>query len=164
MELADNKNGNTFQVKDYGQMPFSDSNTGKVEVLEPEKEKEEVFDGFKFEPVKDTSSKADQVAEVNNIFDFAAEAFETKSAEQSRNMAEPKKASEIIPDGMIEVSADLYVEILEAFTQSVCQYFGDQEKNYLFDRHYKEKYKGISAKYFRQVSILLLTGNGLGAR
>ncbi len=131
------------------------------------------FTGLSVSPGKKASAATSgSVAPVepNSIFDLAANAFEERvdslpKPNQAGSVTakpapgtESKKVSEIIPEGMIELSADMYVEILEMVIQTICQMFGDEQGKYLFDKVYKEKYKEITAKFFKYQNVMITPG------
>lgn len=133
----------------------------QAEPIIPEVEKQKQgFSGLTFDPVSDSTPKAFvQPKETNSIFDFAIDAFDKKTVQsvgsKTADLSEPTKAAEIIPEGMIAVSADIFVEIYEATVQAACQFFGDENGKYLFDKHYKEKFKIVAEKYFRAQNIMV---------
>lgn len=144
---------------------------------EPLQEKKQVaaltnedFGGLDFIPAKDAFPSSDEVQEVDeaDLFNFAAKTFnervqetpdgQTRQPGQSAPVSEKKSLGEIMPEGMIEISAEMYVEILEGAVAGLCQMFGDENGKYLFNKVYKEKYTEITKTFFKYQNVQITPG------
>lgn len=115
-----------------------------------------VFGGLSFDPAPsagNTGAAAEEVPE-GDLFSFAVNATEQRMKEGVGKPGEARQVSEIMPDSMIEISAELYVELLEGVIQVGCVWIsGNENGKYMFDKVFKEKYKEISAKIMRHQNI-----------
>lgn len=148
------------------------------------------FSGIDFAPAQDKSASfADSVQEVDesDLFSLATREFSKRVPDgstqnddtqpgQSAQPTQSKSLGEIMPEGMIDISSEMYVEILEGAVVGICQMFGDEQGNYLFNKVYKSKYTDITKTFFKYqnvqitpaqlfmfCTIAIISGSGLKA-
>ena len=145
---------------------------------------ESSFSGLDFRPATDAFPTSDEIEEVSegDLFSLAETEFKKRVtvSPDGKPMpipnAEKKSLGEIMPEGMIEISAEMYVEILEGAVAGVCQMFGDENGKYLFNKVYKSKYTEITKTFFKYqnvqitpaqlfvfCTIAIISGSGLKA-
>ena len=143
--------------------------TEKIETAEmplPKSAETETHDQPRaFKPVSAAVDNS-EVAEVDDIFSFAEAQFKTLSSAKTHGEGSEKvittneekktvEASEIMTPEMIEISAVMYVQILEVVWSGVCSWFSGISTDYNFDKKLKDRYERISAMYFEAQNIRL---------
>ena len=77
----------------------------------------------------------------------------------SNQETEPGKITETVQDfaspEMIDISAQMYVHILEAIWGGVCSWFSGIEGNYDFEKKMRDRYEKITAIYFQAQNVRL---------
>ena len=93
-----------------------------------------------------------------DIFSFGEEKFnetvKKKGKEQQTDSEVGAQVSEMSPE-LIEISADMYVEILETLVDSAGRWWSKTTGSYLFEKNMKQKYKAITAMYFKTQNVQL---------
>lgn len=103
----------------------------------------------------------------DSIADFIESEFETaaaatkeagQDAETVQRIVEPVQVQETSPE-MVEMGVEMYVEILETVSGFAARiYSGDTEKDFLFDKKLKERYKKITEIYAKTQNITVSPG------
>lgn len=129
---------------------------------------DDFFAGLDFAPAKDAFPAYDEINEVDesDLFNLAEREFKKRVPDANGNIqaaqpapgSEKKSLGEIMPEGMIEISAEMYVEILEGAVAGLCQMFGDENGRYLFNKVYKEKYTDITKTFFKYQNVQITPG------
>lgn len=97
----------------------------------------------------------------DSIFSFGREKFEdlVKARPESKPTESgqyiEKTAAEALPPEMIEISASMYVAILETIWGVVCEWFSGVSGNYEFEKKMKSQYEQITAVYFKIQNVQL---------
>ena len=69
------------------------------------------------------------------------------------------EVDEIMSAEMIEISADVYVEMLESVVEAACQWISGIDKNYTFRNTLKERYKKVSATFMAHQNLRITPGH-----
>ena len=102
--------------------------------------------------------------EVDDIFSFAETEFlglsEDKKQDEDGVFSEStkkvkKNVKSVMSEDAIEISAAMYVEILESVVEAACEWFSGMPGDYRFQKVLKEKYTKISQMYLASQNISL---------
>jgi len=104
---------------------------------------------------------------IDEIFNYGASEFERlakgegspDAGENSTPGKITKKAAETMSPEMINISASIYVGLLETVVEMTCEWWSGITGNYKFPQKLKEQYEKISALYIEQQNIQLTPGH-----
>ena len=118
-------------------------------------------------PAPAASAPDVQPIPIDEIFSYGASEFERLAkGEGSQDTGEgtapgkiTKKAGETMSPEMINISASIYVGLLETVVEMACEWWSGITGNYKFPAKLKEQYEKISALYIEQQNIQLTPGH-----
>lgn len=137
--------------------------SAKIKTQDQAEKKTDQENAFRdFEPSKPNQAggqSSDFEIPEEEVFDFAKEKFEglvkdQKPAAISEDGKITEKAGALSPE-MIEISSEMYVEILETVWGSACEWFSGVSGNYEFEKKMKAKYKEVTRLYFAVQNVSL---------
>ena len=117
-----------------------------------------------FKPAESPNFSSEDVSPIdtNEMFSFAEEKFseliEKKRAGKIPEKGEivEQKTDDLMSPEMVEVSAVMYVQLLEGVVNAVCSWYsGVTGASYDFEKKMRERYERITAMYFQAQNIRL---------
>lgn len=145
-------------------------NNSDTQKTQPAKEPESASREFK--PAQGGGNHSGEAMPIDpdDIFSFAEDKFKELSDGRPQHQPNAPKSERIIQTNdaektlqstevmspeMIEVSAVMYVQILELVWSGVCQWWSGLTGDYNFEKKIKERYEKITAMYFEAQNIRL---------
>lgn len=119
-----------------------------------------------FQPAQETHTGPGEdvlPVDADELFSMAEKKFteSTKAFSAKRENSDPGEAksevqvSEIMSPETAELTADMYVMILDAIWAGVCQWFSGVDTDYSFEKRLREKYEKVTAVYFKAQNVQL---------